>query len=69
MINGISQGKIYEFEDKEKGIILKGIFTGKVITYNPSTIVQLKDIEKEGVFYNVKMEILKEGFKKCNVEL
>ncbi len=57
-MSGISKGKIYSFIGKN-GIKI-GIFEGKVISYNPDTIVQIRDIADTSTLYNVKMELLKE---------
>ena len=57
-MSGVSKGKSYSFMSKE-GLKI-GIFEGKVISYNPYTIVQIRDITDENILYNVKMELLKE---------
>jgi len=67
MTNSISKGVVYEFykdTKKKGGIKLKGIFEGKVISYNPQTIIQLRDIKEKSTLYNISIDYLKETEKK-----
>lgn len=64
MTNSISKGKIYQF--KGKNGLLKGIFEGKVISYNSETIIQIRDIKDSSILYNIKIDILEEIWKKKN---
>ncbi len=61
MINSINKGKTYKFKTDEGFKI--GIFEGKIISYNPKTIIQLRDTKNKSILYNVKMDILKEVLK------
>lgn len=57
----LGEGKTYKFKTEEGFKI--GIFEGKIISYNPQTIVQLRDLKNKSILYNVKMNILKEVLK------